>query len=187
MKPWELGASPSLSEYGVRKYLDTFFWIISILSGLYLLVRWEEIALSGGITTRLDIVVASIIIILVLEATRRSVGNFLAVITTAFLLYPFISPLYLNFFLPTTDVLLHCTSHNSSYKCRGISKLWHYKNLRIYTIRHLKWYITISSIYILFSSALPFLTELTIPKECFNTLFIFKWSTFINKSDYRFT
>ena len=31
MKPWELGASPSLSEYGVRKYLDTFFWIISIL------------------------------------------------------------------------------------------------------------------------------------------------------------
>jgi TRAP transporter 4TM/12TM fusion protein len=90
MKPWELGVS--FPGNGVRKYLDTFFWIISILTGLYLLVRWEEIALSGGITTKLDIVVASVIIVLVLEATRRSVGNFLAVITTVFLLYPFISP-----------------------------------------------------------------------------------------------
>ena len=33
MKPWEVGAS--LPEYGVRKYLDTFLWIISILKGFF--------------------------------------------------------------------------------------------------------------------------------------------------------
>ena len=33
MKPWELGASPSLSEYGVRKYLDTFFGLSQYCPG----------------------------------------------------------------------------------------------------------------------------------------------------------
>ena len=64
----------------------------AMLSGIYLLVRWDEIALSGGTTTALDIVVGGIIILLVVEAARRATGNFLAVITALFLLYPVISP-----------------------------------------------------------------------------------------------
>ena len=89
LRPWEPAAE---RLGGVRGYWSTLLWIISLVTGVYLLVRWDEIALSGGITTSLDIAVASIIILLVLEATRRSVGNFLAIITVAFLLYPFVSP-----------------------------------------------------------------------------------------------
>ena len=89
LRPWEPAAE---RLGGVRGCWSTLLWIMSLATGTYLLVRWDEIALSGGVTTSLDIVVASIIILLVLEATRRSVGNFLAVITVAFLLYPFVSP-----------------------------------------------------------------------------------------------
>jgi len=90
LRPWE--ATENLPGGGIRRYWSAVLWSTSLLSGAYLLVRWDEIALSGGITTAADIAVAGIIIALVLEATRRAVGNFLAAITVVFLLYPFISP-----------------------------------------------------------------------------------------------
>ncbi|MCY3730031.1 MAG: TRAP transporter fused permease subunit [Rhodospirillaceae bacterium] len=89
LRPWDEGAAPLGS---VQRYYRAGLWGASLLTGAYLLVRWDEIALSGGITTALDIVVAGVIIVLVLEATRQAVGNFLAVITVVFLLYPFVSP-----------------------------------------------------------------------------------------------
>ena len=90
LRPWEATDSPLGG--GIRRYWSAVLWSAALLSGAYLLVRWDEIALSGGITTAADIVGAGIIIALVLEATRRAVGNFLAAITVVFLLYPFISP-----------------------------------------------------------------------------------------------
>ena len=89
LRPWDERAAPL---GGVNRYYRAGLWAASLLTGTYLLVRWDEIALSGGITTALDIVVAGVIIVLVLEATRQAVGNFLAVITVVFLLYPFVSP-----------------------------------------------------------------------------------------------
>ena len=73
-------------------------WIIGVLflaamgTGTYLLSRWEDIAFSGGATTTTDIVVGVLIILLVVEAARRATGNFLAVITAVFLIYPVVSP-----------------------------------------------------------------------------------------------
>ncbi len=73
-------------------------WVIGVLflaamgTGLYLLARWEDIAFSGGATTAADIAVGVLIILLVVEAARRATGNFLAVITAVFLLYPAVSP-----------------------------------------------------------------------------------------------
>jgi TRAP transporter 4TM/12TM fusion protein len=64
----------------------------AVMTGAYLLVRWDEIALSGGLTNRIDVVVAGLIVLLVLEATRRAVGRFLGIITLVFLLYPLVSP-----------------------------------------------------------------------------------------------
>ena len=61
-------------------------------TGIYLLARWEDIAFSGGATTTTDIVVGVLIILLVVEAARRATGNFLAVITAVFLVYPVVSP-----------------------------------------------------------------------------------------------
>ena len=73
-------------------WLGTGLSCTAILTGIYLLVRWDEIALSGGTTIPADIVVAVIIILLVVEAARRATGNFLAVITALFLAYPVVSP-----------------------------------------------------------------------------------------------
>ena len=64
----------------------------ALVTGGYLLSRWEGIALSGGITNRLDIVMGTLVVALVLEATRRTVGKTLTLIAFIFLIYPFISP-----------------------------------------------------------------------------------------------
>jgi len=64
--------------------------ITSVASGIYMLTRWKEIAMSGGVTNVTDSIVGIIMLIIILEATRRSVGNILAVIVVIFLTYPFI-------------------------------------------------------------------------------------------------
>lgn len=77
--------------------LDFVFRILSALlaaaGSIYMLSRWESIATSGGLTSSLDAIVGFVMILIVLEATRRSVGTALAIIAGAFLLYPFIGPL----------------------------------------------------------------------------------------------
>lgn len=64
----------------------------SAASGLYMLSRWKDIAISGGLTETLDAWVGLGIVCLVLEGARRGVGTALAVICTTFFVYPFISP-----------------------------------------------------------------------------------------------
>ncbi|MGI9271238.1 MAG: TRAP transporter permease [Woeseiaceae bacterium] len=65
---------------------------IALAVGIYFLSRWKAIALSGGDTTDSDLYVGLVLLLLVLDATRRGIGLTLAVITFAFLVYPFISP-----------------------------------------------------------------------------------------------
>jgi TRAP transporter 4TM/12TM fusion protein len=65
---------------------------LAVASGAYLLVRWDAIAMSGGVTSGLDVLVGAILVLLVLEATRRALGNALTAITSLFLVYPFVSP-----------------------------------------------------------------------------------------------
>lgn len=59
--------------------------------GIYLLLRWESISTSGGVTNRLDVVMGILMVLIVLEATRRTAGNALAIIATLFLVYPFVA------------------------------------------------------------------------------------------------
>jgi TRAP transporter 4TM/12TM fusion protein len=66
--------------------------LAALIVGIYLLSRWEGIALRGGDTNTLDLYVGVLLLILVLEATRRGIGLVLAIITLAFLVYPFVSP-----------------------------------------------------------------------------------------------
>ena len=89
LRPWEIS---NKEIRGAHWYLSVFLLVTSLVTGIYLIVRWDEIALSGGLTTTFDLVVAGVIVFLVLEATRRVVGNFLVSITVIFLLYPFFSP-----------------------------------------------------------------------------------------------
>lgn len=66
--------------------------IVALASSVYILYRWEAIISSGGLTNDLDMIMGILMVLVVLEATRRSAGNALAVITIIFLLYPFVGP-----------------------------------------------------------------------------------------------
>ena len=79
--------------WSLRFIVAVGLFFLAFFTGTYLLIRWETVALSGGVTTWFDIFVGSLILLLVLEATRRSVGKVLALITLIFLAYPFISPI----------------------------------------------------------------------------------------------
>lgn len=61
-------------------------------SGLYMLSRWQDIALSGGLTEPMDAWIGLGIIMLVFEGARRGVGMVLALICITFFVYPFVSP-----------------------------------------------------------------------------------------------
>jgi TRAP transporter 4TM/12TM fusion protein len=63
----------------------------AIASGVYLLSRWQDIAMSGGETEPLDAIVGIVILALVLEGARRGVGLVLALICLIFFTYPFYS------------------------------------------------------------------------------------------------
>ena len=67
-------------------------FILTAVCSIYLLSRYADIAESGGQTVPLDIVMGLIMMIVVLEAARRSVGFVLALISAIFLIYPFIGP-----------------------------------------------------------------------------------------------
>jgi TRAP transporter 4TM/12TM fusion protein len=89
-RPNGLGAAARAGR--LVRALDAVLAALALITGAYLLARWSAIALSGGETSSLDIVVASVIVLLVLEAARRAVGLFLTLVTLVLLLYPFVSP-----------------------------------------------------------------------------------------------
>ncbi len=64
---------------------------ITLASGVFLLRRWKEIAMSGGETEPVDAWVGIVLLALVLEGARRGVGTILACICFVFFTYPFYS------------------------------------------------------------------------------------------------
>lgn len=66
--------------------------LVAVVIGVYFLSRWQAIALSGGDTNATDLFAGVVLLALVLEAARRSIGTVLAAITFVFLIYPFVSP-----------------------------------------------------------------------------------------------
>ena len=66
--------------------------LLAVAIAGYSLSRWAAIAQSGGDTNVVDLYVGGLLLLAVLEATRRGIGLMLAVITLIFLVYPFVSP-----------------------------------------------------------------------------------------------
>ena len=87
-----LSKRKGLKDSGLDFASRVAFALVTIAGSLYMLLRWEAIAMSGGMTSSLDAIVGIIMILVVLEATRRSVGLALALIAVVFLIYPFIGP-----------------------------------------------------------------------------------------------
>ena len=79
--------SDSIIERGVSLVLVT----ASVACSIFILSRWKDIAMSGGVTEPIDAWVGLVIIVLVLEAARRGVGMALAIICLVFFTYPFYS------------------------------------------------------------------------------------------------
>ena len=77
-----------------RKEIHNFYRILVslliLICSVYLLNRWESIVSSGGATNKTDVIVGILTIVLVLDATRKSAGPALSVITLVFLAYPFV-------------------------------------------------------------------------------------------------
>ncbi len=87
-----LSKRKGLKDSGLDFASRVILALITIAGSLYMLLRWEAIATSGGMTSSLDAIVGIIMILVVLEATRRSVGLALALIAVGFLIYPFLGP-----------------------------------------------------------------------------------------------
>ncbi len=91
-------------------------WILAIIAGFcgsYLFLFYNELALRPGIPTTMDVVAASIGIILLLEATRRALGSPMSILGIVILLYVFLGP-----WLP--DALAH---RGASIE-RMVSHMW---------------------------------------------------------------
>jgi TRAP transporter 4TM/12TM fusion protein len=67
--------------------IDYSLFAAIIGSGIYMLVAWQNIVLAGGDYSDTDAIVSIILVLLILEVTRRSISNFLAVTAALFIAY----------------------------------------------------------------------------------------------------
>jgi len=70
--------------------LDGLFIFISVISLVHLVVTFKDVVLRGGAATRLDLWLGGILILLVLEGTRRVLGWALPIIASVSILYAFL-------------------------------------------------------------------------------------------------
>ncbi|MEA3358680.1 MAG: TRAP transporter permease [Thermodesulfobacteriota bacterium] len=79
---------------------DIILAILAGASALYLFVNYDHVVTSVGDAASYDLIIGAVLLILVLEATRRSISPILPIITIIFLLYAYLGP-----YLP--EVLAH--------------------------------------------------------------------------------
>jgi len=71
---------------------DIIFALLALFAGGYIFFSWEAVVERMGMATDRDIYVGIIMVIVVLEATRRAVGGALAGTALVFLLYAYFGP-----------------------------------------------------------------------------------------------
>ncbi|WED22137.1 TRAP transporter permease [Vibrio sp. JC009] len=108
-------AYPALA-HSPRDRVPLIDWVLSLagsFSAAYIFIFYTELANRSGAPTTLDIVVAVIGMILLLEATRRALGPPLMVVAAVFLTYTFAGP-----YMP--DVI----AHKGASLNKAMSHLW---------------------------------------------------------------
>jgi TRAP transporter 4TM/12TM fusion protein len=73
-------------------FVDYILAALACLSVLYFVFDWTGITMRAGLPIRRDVVLSVILIVLLLEATRRAIGPALAIIAILFTLYAFLGP-----------------------------------------------------------------------------------------------
>ncbi len=77
----------------ISMFIDSLLVIMTISSGIHLLLSWREVSLTGiGAKSIIDIFLAMAALIVTLEGTRRTIGWVLPITSCLFLLYLFIGP-----------------------------------------------------------------------------------------------
>jgi TRAP transporter 4TM/12TM fusion protein len=72
--------------------IDYLFAALGALAALYLALDYESLAMRMGVPITRDIIFGVILVVLLLEATRRVIGPALSVIAILFTLYAFLGP-----------------------------------------------------------------------------------------------
>lgn len=84
-----------ISKRRPRHKVDPWDWILAgllILGCLYILINWEAIAYRAGAPTRADVILGLIMIYLVIDTTRRTVGWPLPIVAIVALVYALLGP-----------------------------------------------------------------------------------------------
>ncbi len=71
---------------------DVLLALVSLASGLYIIVNMDAIINRAGMPTTTDVIFGTITILLVLEMTRRTIGLALVIVAGVFLLYAYFGP-----------------------------------------------------------------------------------------------
>ncbi len=72
--------------------IDWIFAFAGAFAGAYLFISYRELAVRPGQPTDLDLITASAGLLLLLEATRRSLGIPMVIVATVFIIYTFAGP-----------------------------------------------------------------------------------------------
>lgn len=72
--------------------IDVLFAVLGVISALYLALDYEGIAMRAGLPLTRDIIIGLILVVLLLEASRRIIGPALSVIALLFTGYAFLGP-----------------------------------------------------------------------------------------------
>ena len=84
--------SKNIDEKKRIPFLDYLLAVGGAISALYIMLDWEGIALRSGTPTGRDIFMGLLVVVLLLEAARRSIGPALSVIVLVFTIYAFLGP-----------------------------------------------------------------------------------------------
>lgn len=78
-----------------KNKVPIYDWLLAALAvviPVYFVVTFDTLVMRGGNPTTMDVVLGVVLIVLVMEATRRSVGLPLVIVAGAFLVYAFTGP-----------------------------------------------------------------------------------------------
>jgi len=73
-------------------FIDYGLSIVAAFAALYLAINYVELAERQGAPILMDIIVGVVLVILLLEAARRSLGPFLVIVACLFIFYSFFGP-----------------------------------------------------------------------------------------------
>ena len=80
-------AASRRDAFGLRDFLDCIMAVCGIVIALFAYWNWEELFARVPFPDDMDLVLGAVLILLVLEGTRRELGNAIPIIAIFFILY----------------------------------------------------------------------------------------------------